>query len=112
MAKDGYLEKQRIILVGDMIGRKVADIEDLFEEEEYLSLYNKAFGKSITKKDLKGSDAIVARIARHEGVDRYNHGRPADVLLRERDAVLSKLSDETLRRFEDLFERINKTLGA
>lgn len=111
MAKDGYLEKQRIILVGDVLGRKTGDIEDLFEEDEYLGLYNKAFGKSIKAKDLKGNDPIVARIARHEGVERYDHGRPADVLLREREAILSALSEDTLKRFEDLFGRINKTLA-
>ena len=111
MAKDGYLEKQRIILVGDVLGRKTGDIEDLFEEDEYLGLYNKAFGKAIKAKDLKGNDPIVARIARLEGVERFDHGRPADVLLREREAVLSTLSDDTLKRFEDLFERINNTLG-
>ena len=33
-----------------------------------------------------------------------------DVLLREREAVLSKLSEETLKRFEVLFGQINKTL--
>lgn len=111
MAKDGYLEKQRIILVGEVLGRKTGDIEDLFEEDEYLGLYNKAFGKAIKANDLKGTDPIVARIARQEGVDRFDHGRPADVLLREREAVLSTLSNNTLKRFENLFERINRTLG-
>lgn len=111
MAKNGYLERQRIILVGDVLDRKTGDIEDLFEEDEYLALYNKAFGKSITAKDLKGTDPIVARIARHEGVERYDHGRPADVLLREREGILSKLSEDTLKRFEDLFGRINGTLA-
>lgn len=111
MAKDGYLEKQRIVLVGDILGRKTGDIEDLFEEDEYVGLYNKAFGKSLKAKDLKGNDPIVARIARHEGVERYDHGRPADVLLRERETILSKLSEDTLKRFEILFDRINKTRG-
>lgn len=111
MAKDGYLEKQRIILVGDVLGRKTGDIEDLFEEDEYLGLYNKAFGKAIKAKDLQGNDPIVARIARHECVERYDHGRPADVLLREREAILSKLSEDTLKRFEDLYGRINRTLA-
>ena len=110
MARDGYLEKQRIILVGEVIGRKTGDIEDMFEEDEYLGLYNKAFGKSLEAKDLKGNDPIVARIARHESVDRYDHGRPADVLLRERETALFELSEDTLKRFEDLFRRINKTL--
>ena len=109
MAKDGYLEKQRIILVGEVLGRKTGDIEDMFEEDEYLGLYNKAFSRSLEAKDLNGSDPIVARIARHECMDRYDHGRPADVLLRERETVLSKLSEGTLKRFEDLFRRINET---
>jgi energy-coupling factor transporter ATP-binding protein EcfA2 len=111
MAKDGYLDKQRIILIGEVLGRKTGDIEDLFEEDEYLRLYNKAFGKTIKAEDLKGSDPIVTRIARLEGIERFDHGRPADVLLREREAVLSALSDATLKRFEGLFNRINNTLG-
>lgn len=110
MAKDGYLERQRIIFVGEILKRKTGDIEDLFEECEYLSLYNKAFGKALRALDLKGNDPIVARLARYEGVDRFDHGRPADVLLRERETVLTTLSEDTLKRFEDLFGRINKTL--
>ena len=76
MAKDGYLEQQRIVLVGDIIGRKTADIEDLFEEQEYIDLYNRAFGKTLKSTDLKGNDPIVARIARHEGVDRTTMADP------------------------------------
>ncbi len=111
MAKDGYLEQQRIILVGDVLRQKAGDIEDFFDVQEYLYLYNVAFGKALRPEDIGGTDPVVARIARHEGVDRFDHGRPADVLLRERESVVSKLSEETLKRFEALFERINKTLG-
>jgi hypothetical protein len=111
MANDGYLKKQRIIFIGEVLGRKTGDIEDLFEVDEYLDLYNKAFNKTIKTGDLKGTDPIVGRIARHEGVERFDHGRPADVLLHEREAILLKLSEETLNRFESLFERINNTLG-
>jgi energy-coupling factor transporter ATP-binding protein EcfA2 len=110
MTKDGYLEKQRIILVGDVIGRKTGDIEDLFDIDEYLALYNQAFSKALKADDLSGNDPIVTRIARHEGVDRFDHGRPADVLLRERETILSTLSEKTLKRFENLFTRINMTL--
>jgi len=111
MAEDGYLEKQRIILIGQVIGRSPADIEDLFEESEYLGLYNAAFGKTLAPQDLQGADPIVARIARKEGVERFDHGKPADVLLRDRDKVLVSLSEATFKRFENLFERINRTLG-
>jgi hypothetical protein len=111
MAKDGYLDKQRVILVGDVLGRKTGDIEDFFETAEYLGLYNKAFGRTLRPEDLTGDDPIVARIARLEGVERFDHGRPADVLLRDRERALSKLGKMTLARFEDLFKRINGSLG-
>ena len=49
------------------------------------------------------------QIARHENVDRFDHGRPADILLRRHDQLLPQFSDVTLDRFEQLFERINAT---
>jgi predicted ATPase len=111
MAKDGYLEKQRLILLGEVLGQPDADIEDFFEEDEYLTLYNKAFSKKLKAAEVKGTDPIIQRIARHEGVARYDHGRPADILLRDRDAVLKTLSEKTLKNFEKLFIHINKTMG-
>jgi hypothetical protein len=110
MAGDGYLKKQRIILIGDLVGRRIADIEDLFEPGEYLDLYNQAFHTSIPVSALQGTDAVVMQIARLSGVDRFDHGRPADVLLRARGAILGNLSAATLDRFESLFVKINATL--
>ena len=47
LAKAGLLTDKRIITIGDVAGRKVADIEDLFAKDDYLALYNAAFGKSV-----------------------------------------------------------------
>jgi len=77
----------------------------------YLTLYNKAFGAAIRATDLVGADPIVSRIARHIGVERFDHGRPADILLRQRDTFLPSLTPSTLDRFEKLFKRVNATLG-
>jgi len=110
LTTEGQLAKHRIILVGELLGRKLGDLEDLFEVGEYLELYNRAFKTAVNETDLKGDDPIVSRIARHIGVDRFDHGRPADVFLRKRDELLPKLSEATLKRFEALFERINKTI--
>jgi len=112
MSQAGQLDKKRIILVGEVIGKRLGDIEDLFEPQEYLDLYNRAFKAKIKVSDLNGDDQIVSRIARHLGVERYDHGKPADVLLRERGEIIGKLSDATLKRFEDLFARINRTLAS
>jgi predicted ATP-dependent endonuclease of OLD family len=111
LVEQNILAKNRIINVGEITGAKLADIEDLFEPTEYLDLYNRAFGSGITEKHLVGSDPIVSRIARYIKQDRFDHGRPADILLRQRDTFLNTLSPNTLDRFEKLFKRVNATLG-
>lgn len=110
MAKKGYLKATRIVTIGEILNRPAADIEDLFDVDEYLNLYNLAFGKNLTAQTLSGTDPIVSRIARHEGIDRFDHGRPADIFMRQRDKLLSKLSVGTLDNFERLIERVNATL--
>jgi predicted ATP-dependent endonuclease of OLD family len=110
MADQGILNRNRIITVGEVTKTKLADIEDLFTIDEYLTLYNAAFGAGVKSTDLNGTDPIVSRIARFIGVDRFDHGRPADALLRSRDKFLPGLSPETLSRFEELFTKVNATL--
>jgi hypothetical protein len=110
LAKQGYLTEKRIVTIGEILGKNLGDIEDLFNVGDYLMLYNLAFSKSITPGDLKGSDPIVSQISRHQKIERFDHGRPADLLLRRRDELLPRLSSETFDRFEKLFIRINSTL--
>jgi len=110
LAAEGYLKQKRIITMGEIVGRKLADIEDLFAVEDYLDLFNRAFGKNISGVDLKGDDQIVLQIARHQGIDRFDHGKPAELLLRQRPELLPKISEETLTNFEKFFERINSTM--
>lgn len=107
LSKNGYLKSKKIITLNEIVASKFADIEDLFSESDYLKLYNDTFDKTHKPEDLKGSDQIVNKLARLEGIPRFNHGRPADVFLRNRDKYLDKLSDETLNNFEKLFEKIN-----
>lgn len=109
LAQQGFLKATRIVTVGEVLGAKAADIEDLFEPDDYLRLYNKAFGTKVKLTDLSGNDPIVRRLARQAGLDRYDHGKPADVLLRDKPALLTSLSATTLSNFEKLFERINTT---
>lgn len=107
---DGLLDARRTLMVGQILGRQLADIEDAFEVEDYLKLYNGAFSAKVKPKDLVGTDPVVARIARHIAVDRFDHGKPADYLLRHRDELLAKLKPETIDLFEKLFVAINATL--
>jgi predicted ATPase len=111
LAKAGFLAEKRIITIGEVTNSKMADIEDLFAKDDYLALYNAAFGKKINSANLTGADPIVQQIARLEGGKRYDHNAPAEVLLRERANRVAALSGETLDNFEVLFKRINGTLA-
>ena len=111
LAKAGFLAEKRIITIGEIANAKMADIEDLFAKDDYVALYNGAFDKKIKAADLTGTDPIVQQIARAEGVARYDHNAPAEVLLRERAQRVAALSVETLSAFEALFKRINGTLA-
>lgn len=105
------LDGKRLITIGDVTGNGAADIEDLFAVDDYLTLFNGAFDATVKRSDLTGNDPIVRRIARHLGQDRFDHGRPADYFLRNRDKLLPSLTDETMENFEELFRKVNATMA-
>ena len=87
-----------------------ADLEDVFEKEEYLKLFNKAFTEyqDIEISDLNSNiDNIIIQINKHINKDRFNHYRPANQLVKD---VLSasNFHKDTLIRFENIFKEINK----
>lgn len=110
MVAKGLLEAQRFVTVGDVLGVSRADIEDLFTADEYLILYNKAFNSKLAAVDVSGDGPLVKRIEQHSG--QFDHGRPAEVLLREPDPFLGSLSEGTLVHFQRLFDLLNQTLPA
>lgn len=112
LANKGLLTKKKIISIGEVIGRKFGDIEDLFDVSDYLELFNRAFGASVNPSDLNTSEPIVSQLAKILTVDRYDHGLPADILLKNHDELIPKFNDSTLKNFEALFEKINQTLQA
>lgn len=87
---------------------KKADIEDVFTVDDYLTLYNAAFGMSLKDADLKGTDRIVKRIERTEGD--FDHNKPARHLFHNPE-LCEDLSDETLANFSTLIAALNGTLG-
>jgi predicted ATP-dependent endonuclease of OLD family len=106
----GYLNNKRIITIGEIIKSKFADIEDLFSLEDYLKLFNHTFHKKYKPEDLVGTDPIVNKLARLEGIERFDHGKPADYFLRNKVNILKDISESTVGNFENLFEKINQTL--
>ncbi len=109
MIDRGILKPNRFISIDRVTGKSPSDIEDLFSEDEYLDLYNTAFGEQVTASDLRGNDSIIRKLERHSG-QKFNHLKPATAFLRKKETFLNRLSEETLSRFEKLFTVINATL--
>lgn len=110
LIRDGLLQRSRLVLMGQVVGRAEADIEDLFEVGEYLNLYNRAFSRDVRREDVDGHGRILRQLERLEGHG-FNHGKPAEVLLLSKADILEKLSSGTFDRFEALFKTINATLN-
>lgn len=105
----GKLSASRIFSVDKFVSVPGADIEDLFEPEEYIALYNATFKTSLKAKDMKGSDRIIKRIARKEGRD-FDHGRVAAHFLMTQDRVIPTLSAATIDRFEAVIGALSNAL--
>lgn len=109
LAEEGILDPNRIITVGSVTGTKRADIEDLFEASEYVTLYNAAFGADLDADELAGNDPILKRIERHIDSN-IDHRRPSTELLRTKERFFEGLGNDTKDRFESLFSKVNATL--
>ena len=109
LAREKLIKDKRIIFFDKFVDAKEADIEDLFEKEEYLKIFNSAFHEheDISIGDLNSDiSRIVLQINKFLNLPRYNHYRPANFLARS-GAESKDFSDKTLNRFEDMFKLIN-----
>lgn len=118
LTKNKLLNKKNLFTVGQFVGKKNADIEDIFVPEKYLELINQTYkkeltGQPITESDIaQGNPRIVKRLENHFkkekiGNSRFGHYRPSAVLL-QNPALQDQLFDSTaLDRFEEIFKQIN-----
>lgn len=94
-------------------GKDVADIEDLFEKEDYLKLFNKAFDGDhaiVNLADLDDSiPTIVAQVNKVINKRRFNHYRPANKLA-QLGVDKNFFTGKTLDNFELMFTELNKLL--
>lgn len=91
-------------------GYDKADLEDMFSKEEYLQLFNAAFEGEYALNDSDLNDdikQIILQINLAIGRNRFNHYRPASAFAKS-GALQDQISEETLYRFERMFERINQ----
>lgn len=113
LIKDKIIKENQVKFFDQYIDRlSIADIEDMFEIDEYLNLFNEEFAKDFDKinnTDIDNTKAIIPQINKIIGKTRFNHYRPSRYLT---SLCVDKdyFSDETLNRFEKLFKDINDIL--
>ena len=113
LIKDKIIKEKQIKFFDQYIDRlNIAEIEDMFEIEEYLKLFNEEFSKdykSISKKEIDINKPIIPQINQIIQKNRFNHYRPSRYLT---SLCVDKdyFSESTLARFEALFKDINNLL--
>ena len=113
LIKDKIIKEKQIKFFDQYIDRlNIAEIEDMFEIEEYLKLFNEEFSKdykSISKKEIDINKPIIPQINQIIQKNRFNHYRPSRYLT---SLCVGKdyFSESTLARFEVLFKDINNLL--
>ncbi|MCA1690239.1 MAG: hypothetical protein LC720_07385, partial [Actinobacteria bacterium] len=86
-----------------------ADLEDLFELDDYLKLYNWAFGGDVTRKDVASTaEPVLVRL--ESAVGRFDRARPAQALTEHGIEFFGQVDPRTVERFRKLFVRLNATL--
>lgn len=105
MVEQKIIADKKILYYHSIIGQAFADIEDLFSKEEYLILYNGAFGISVQIENLDVNKPIMSQLKRINGNKSFNHYSPANYMAKNVGAFT--FSQETIERFEKLFVQIN-----
>ena len=104
------IRRQKIVTFDAFVSGNKADVEDLFEIDEYLLLFNEAFHEhtDISESDLDTAlERIVVRISDKLGRPRFNHYRPAN-LFAQKGLAAKDIAADTLDRFQSVFEKVNQ----
>lgn len=105
MVEQKIIADKKILYYHSVIEQTFADIEDLFSKEEYLALYNGAFGTSVQISDLDANKPIMSQLKRLNGNKSFNHYSPANYMAKNIGTL--SFSEETIGRFEKLFSMVN-----
>lgn len=113
LISDGIFTASELVLCSQVDGtHSSADIEDMFDAEDYLRLVNwSSLAGSMTVSHLPDpNNRLVGRVAAALGVETFDHGLPAAELAAHRDEFFGSISEATLARFESLIELLNNTI--
>lgn len=118
LQENALLKQSSLIQASEFTESRDADIEDLFNPNFYLKLVSIAYELPDTLKliDLNSQNPrITKKVADYFSENdiaggRFNHYKPAVTLLRNQTTLLEEIDEETERRWEALFVRVNNLL--
>jgi len=102
------IQDKKIVFYHDVMKTKHADVEDLFNQDEYIKIYNKAFNRAVDINSLDVNLPIMKQLKGLNGDKSFNHYTPANYLATNIGDL--KFSNETLNQFEELFKLVNKKM--
>jgi len=113
------LSSQHVLMISDITETNVnCSIEDLFEEDYYLSCIKRAYKKELGKKILllpKTSKPIIDKTSEAfaaKGLGKFNKARVAKVILKDLTLMKSsELPTKTIENFQKLISVLNKIVG-
>lgn len=109
-AQHNGVDESRIVVCSDVTGTTNADIEDLFDPDDYLRLYNWAFAANVKASDLADtSQPVIKRITDLKG--EFNHALPAHALTDRREEFFASIKPKTIEQFKALFTAVNATMS-
>lgn len=86
-----------------------AGLEDFFVLDDYLKLYNWAFGTRVTPKDVANTpEPVIPRLV--DALGRFDVALPAHALTEHRLEFFARVDPRTVDRFRKLFVLLNATL--
>lgn len=110
-AAHNNVDESHVVAVGELDGLPAnADIEDLFAVEDYLKLYNWAFGTSVKAADLPATNEPILRRLETVRGEKFDHALVAHAMTDHRDEFFASLKPASVSNFEKLFVRLNGTV--
>ena len=125
--KSDLLQRERIVLATEIVGKVEADIEDFFAPHLFVDLVNATYElqgeQALTAEKLDAADATTTRLVKKAEayfrvlpttVPEFSHYDPAAYLLRHPELLTGDdpAVVETLARFETAFKRIDAFVQA
>ncbi len=119
--KARLLEQERVNTYAKFTGATEADVEDMFDPEFFIELFNAEYVRQLQKplvlselifqgpRIVKAIELYLEKNPTKDGVG-YNHFRPARYLSENIGKLKAKINDKALDRFEVAFRAINGLL--